>query len=489
MLFNSYFFLLFFLPSFFVIIKFNNQNIKNKNISILFLIIFSIWFYFYDNINFGFLLLFSIFFNFLFSIQINQLNNNNLRKKILFYSVIIFNLLILIYFKYLNYFVSFFKLFYPNMSNKFDIYLPLAISFYTFQQISFQIDNYKKKYSPGFFKYLLYIFFFPQLIAGPIIRFSHFFKEINNKIFLKLSSTNFVIGISIIVLGLFKKVMFADTAGLYVDSIFNEINNGNYISGFDAFLFIIFFSLQIYFDFSAYSDIAVGIGKILNFNIPINFNSPFKATSIIDFWKRWHISLSQFFRDYVYIPLGGNKNIFINKLILIVAVMTIVGLWHGSTKNFLVWGLIHGVLISINHIVNRFKFFNFLKNVPAFIKIIFIFIIVSIAFVFFRIESFDLALKIIYKSIQYNNYFLNCYFFDNISSLNKLILIISIFVTFFMPNIFQIFDLKYVNIKKVKRQQNVKFQFNFLWTCSILFLFSIIIFNLGNPNVFIYFRF
>ena len=486
MLFNSYSFLFIFLPFFFITTYFFREIVQ-KNIIFVFVILFSLIFYSYDNYKFTFLFFFSIILNYIISKKIDITQSNNF-KKLLLYMVISFNLLILGYFKYYNFFISNINSFKLEKFELINIALPLAISFYTFQQISFQIDNFTKRKNKNFLTYFLYVSFFPQLIAGPIIRYSHFIRQVIKNNFLKINSKNLSIGLSIILIGLFKKIIFADTAGLYVDNYFTRFGGGYDIAGIDAFLFIIFFSVQIYFDFSAYCDIAVGIGKILNFDMPINFNSPYKSKSIIDFWKKWHITLSQFFRDYLYIILGGNRNHFIMKLLLIIFVMSICGLWHGASNNFVLWGFIHGVLISINHLLIKLNFIT-IKKIPYSIKIIFTFLLVSIAFIFFRVTSINDAFEIISSAFNFSNYFNNSLFITEISNINKLVMFLSLIVIFFAPNIFQIFDLKLVNVNKIDKNKTIKFRSNIYWLLFNLILLIIIIFNLGSPSTFIYFHF
>lgn len=486
MLFNSYSFLFIFLPIFFSTIYFFRKILK-INIIFIFLIIFSLLFYSFDNYKFTFLLIFSIIINYLISKKIDVIKKNNF-KKILLLVIILFNILILVYYKYFNFFIENINTFRLEKIQEIRIILPLAISFYTFQQISFQIDNYKERMNKNFTTYFLYICFFPQLIAGPIIRYSHFIKETLKNNFLKINSKNLSIGISIILIGVFKKVIFADTAALYVDNFLIRNGGGYDVASVDALLFIIFFSIQIYFDFSAYCDIAVGIAKILNFDFPINFDSPYKSKSIIDFWKKWHITLSQFFRDYLYISLGGNKNTFLHKLILIIFVMSLCGFWHGSSNNFIVWGFIHGILISLNHILIKLNFKIF-RKIPYQLKIIFTFLLVAFAFTFFRVNNIYDAFQIISLAFNFSDYLNNSFFIKEISNFNKLIMFSSLVVVFFAPNIFQIFDLNLINISQIDKASFIKFKSNILWLVFNFVLLLFIIFNLGSPSTFIYFHF
>jgi D-alanyl-lipoteichoic acid acyltransferase DltB (MBOAT superfamily) len=483
-LFNSYIFLFTFLPI--VILFFFFFNLYKKKI-FLFLSILSVIFYCYDSFNSTILFLISTAVNYYFSILIDSTKNFPTKKKYLI-SVICINILILLYFKYYNFFANpLSNILNINIKNL-EIYLPLAISFYTFQQISFQIDNYKKKQKKNFLQYLLYLFFFPQLIAGPIIRYSYFIKESLKKNFSRVNAKNLTIGISIIIIGLSKKIIFADSAGLYVDQVYNKIGNGELIAGVDYFFFIILFSVQIYYDFSGYSDIAVGTGKILNFNIPVNFNSPYKSKSIIEFWKKWHVSLSQFFRDYLYIYIGGNRNGIILQIFIIFFVMTIVGFWHGASTNFIFWGFLHGVYISVNHLLKKIDYRIF---VPDFCKIIFTFLLVSIAFIFFRVDSFENSLKILAGSLNFPYYFTNSYLINHISLSQKLTYVLSLICIFYFPNIFQIFKLKSSNIKNSFNNSRlaIRFESNYIWLLYLVILSVFLLANLANPQTFIYFRF
>ena len=468
-----------------MVLFFSYFNLKRHQ-SLISLSFFSLIFYSYDSYKLTFLFLTSIIVNYLFCLVIDN-NKNILIKKNFLVCIVLINIFILLYYKYYNFFANTFSSIVGISIKNLEIYLPLAISFYTFQQISFQVDNYKKKQKKSFLQYLLYVSFFPQLIAGPIIRYSNFIKECLKKNFLKITSQNLTIGISIIIIGLFKKIIFADSAGLYVDIIFNKIGNGELLAGIDYFFFIVFFSVQIYFDFSAYSDIAVGIGKIFNFNIPVNFNSPYKSKSIIEFWKRWHITLSQFFRDYLYIFMGGNQNIFLIQIVILILVMTLVGFWHGAATNFIFWGFLHGVYISINHIMIKM---NLKLNIPGFFKVLFTFWLVSVAFIFFRVDNFQVSLDILVRSFNYVGYFKDSYFLYDVSLSQKFTLILSLICIFYLPNIHQIFQLKLTNIKNVKNFGiSIVFKSNFYWLIYLLILSFFILINISNPQTFIYFRF
>ncbi|MBL4748617.1 MAG: MBOAT family protein [Magnetovibrio sp.] len=236
-----------------------------------------------------------------------------------------------------------------------NIVLPLAISFFTFQQIAFLVDRYRSHISmPKFIDYLFFVTFFPQLIAGPIVLSKEIFPQLKEKIWRKPNWFDVSIGLTLFSLGVFKKILFGDHLGDIADQIFGAASTEPQLL-FVSWIGVLAFSLQIYFDFSGYSDMAVGLGRILGLSIPFNFNSPYKATSIIEFWRRWHITLSRFLRDYVYIPIGGNRNGVALRYFNIALVMVLGGLWHGAGWMFLLWGAIHAFGIVINHIWRNWR--------------------------------------------------------------------------------------------------------------------------------------
>lgn len=346
MLFNSYIFIFGFLPTtlfiFFSLTKFHLTKAAH-----LWLLIASLVFYSYWNIAYLPLLLISIVINYRVGRLICYAKPASKLAKILLGSGISFNIGLLIYYKYTDFFInSFNQLFHTNFALP-QIILPLGISFYTFTQTAYLVDAYRgetKKYN--FFVYSLFVTFFPHLIAGPILHHRQIipqFYKLRNFVF---SHENVALGLTWFVLGLFKKVMIADHLSLWVAPVFDNANSVNFI---EAWIGALNYTLQLYFDFSGYSDMAIGLGLMLNIRLPLNFNSPYKATSIINFWRRWHITLSDFLRDYLYIPLGGNRQGKIRRYINLLITMLLGGIWHGAGWTFLLWGGLHGVFLSINH--------------------------------------------------------------------------------------------------------------------------------------------
>jgi alginate O-acetyltransferase complex protein AlgI len=260
------------------------------------------------------------------------------------------NIALLAYYKYTNFILLTFSTLSGAEFRPVAILLPLGISFVTFIQIAFLVDVYNRRTDDlGLAKYALFVSYFPHLIAGPIIHHKEVMSQFTNERLRGVSSSDVVIGISLIVIGLFKKVVMADTLAGYASLGFRLAAEGQPISFFDAWGAALAFTFQIYFDFSGYSDIAIGLSRLFGIKLPINFNSPYKAGSVIEFWRRWHITLSRFLRDYLYIPLGGNRGGVLRRYLNLLLVMLIGGLWHGASWLFVVWGGLHGIYLIVNH--------------------------------------------------------------------------------------------------------------------------------------------
>lgn len=349
MLFNSHVFLFLYFPFVVSICYFVSRPTSSATIK-CFIIFASFIFYAWWNINFLPLLVGSILVNWsLSSVISNKRTKPFWQTSVLFFGIAS-NLGVLGYFKYADFFLSTTN---AIANTSFQITaneLPLAISFFTFQQIAFLVDGYRRETSDNeFCDYAFFISFFPQLIAGPIVLQREIFPQISRHWKPVASPEYIAIGLVLLSIGLAKKVLIADTLGEYADVFFAAIESGAPALFFSSWLGSILFSLQIYFDFSGYSDIAVGLALILNIRLPINFNSPYKATSIIEFWRRWHMTLSRFLREYLYIPLGGNRCGAVRWSMNIMLVMILGGLWHGAGWAFLCWGGIHGAMIVLNH--------------------------------------------------------------------------------------------------------------------------------------------
>lgn len=404
MLFNSYIFIFVFFPL--CLIGFYCLKGRNQTMAKVFLTGFSLWFYGYFNPIYLLIMLFSILFNFGIYRWImkksdgeenEKLTQENIKKRkhIVTFGVCI-NLFILFYFKYYDFFVS-------NINSVFDssialkhILLPLGISFFSFQQISFLLDAYRGEIKEcSFLEYALFVSFYPQLIAGPIVTHDEMlpqFREIGKKI----EADDFVRGLFLFILGMGKKILIADTFGVAVDKGYGMISE---LGTVDAILVMLFYTLQLYYDFSGYCDMAIGIGRMLGIKIPLNFCSPYKAANIIEFWKRWHITLSRFFTKNIYIPLGGNRRGILRMYCNLWIVFFISGLWHGAGWNYILWGVMHGSLYCITRFLQRRKGELEISKTNAVWKkgigIAFTFLYVNVAWIFFRSPSISDAVQFI----------------------------------------------------------------------------------------------
>ena len=365
---------------------------------IVFLILSSASFYCIYNVYNVFVITTSIIINFSIGLCIIKFS-----KKHIFLTIgIAFNILYLGFFKYSNFLIENINIIFDKEYDFINIELPLAISFFTFQQIAYLVDSKKGAIkNKDFIIYSFFILFFPQLIAGPIVRFQQIIKQIINPCFLKHDSNYFAAGFCLFSIGMAKKLIMADGISTLPENLFMIIESNRIPSITEAWIGMISFGLQIYFDFSAYSDMAIGLALILGIQLPINFNSPYKALDIVDFWRRWHITLSEFLRDYLYIPLGGNRSGKIRGFLNALLVMTIGGLWHGASWTFLFWGVFHGTLIGLTHLSrNLLKSNNFSSLILN--RIIFnryfLFFLITLSWVLFRSENFIQA-KIIYQSL------------------------------------------------------------------------------------------
>ncbi len=444
MIFSSLEFIIFFLIFIFLIIKLNAHQQ-------LLIIISSIFFYAFWEISY-ILLLGYIVIVLYFSIK------KNLR---LFYSIIIL-LLPLVFFKYSNFLIEIFDVKYLDSFNH-KKSLPLGISFITFTAIALLIDSKKRVFSENlsFSSLTEFIVYFPQLIAGPILRANELVPLLRKKIIFKKENIKF--GLLLFLIGFVKKIFFADTIGELIDPMFADPISFNNESLLMAALL---FPVQIYFDFSGYVDMALGISKILNIDLPVNFNKPYLATSLTDFWRRWHITLGKWFKDYLYIPLGGSRNGKLMNFFTLFTTMTVAGLWHGASWNFIIWGSINGAILY----VEKLLFPNKLK-LPRLIKIIFTCFIIFNLWIVFRITNFD-NLIFYFESLYFKK--INLY---------ELGLIFS-FITLILCVYFQKLD-NYFSIEKYSLKLNFKI---FLPIFTTIILTGLLL-NTGSSEKFIYFDF
>lgn len=387
MLFNSYIFVFLFLPV--SVIGFALTGRISRTAQIAWLGLASLMFYAWWSVAFTGLLLASLSFNFIMGRLIERPKRSGFW--ILCFAVAS-NLALLGYFKYWNFFASNFA---TSTAHAMDAAIPLGLSFYTFTQIAYLVDRYRKEAEPTHFvNHLLFVSYFPHLIAGPLFHNRQMMPQFASHQLMRLNAENMSLGITLFTIGLFKKVVIADGVAPMADRTFSA----QHLTVLDSWVGVIAYAMQIYFDFSGYSDMAIGLSKIFNIDLPINFNSPYKATSIVDFWRRWHITLSQFLRDYLYIPLGGNRKGVPKRYANLMVTMVLGGLWHGANWTFLVWGGLHGVFLIVN---SAWQAYSPIRLRP----VISIFITMScilIAWVFFRANSVYAAKNILRAMVGLN---------------------------------------------------------------------------------------
>jgi alginate O-acetyltransferase complex protein AlgI len=473
MVFSSILFLLYFLPAFLIVYHLASK--KYKNIVIL---LFSIFFYSWGAPYFIFVILGTTFIDFYLVQWMWKLENRLHRRLILTLSVSI-NLGLLVYFKYSDFFIQNTNFLLHTLHVKeipwVKLILPLGISFYTFETITYVVDVYRKVHKPldKFWDYQLYIILFPKLIAGPIIRYNEIADQITDR---SQNETyeNKLAGLYRFILGLAKKVLIANQLGLIADTFFNS--NYSYLSSYMAIIGVLAYTFQIYFDFSGYSDMAIGLGKIMGFKFPENFNNPYISQSITEFWRRWHITLGKWMKNYLYIPLGGNRvstsRLYFNLWI----VFLISGLWHGASWNFVIWGAYHGTFL----ILERMLLLKLYSKIGRFARTLITFIIVSIGWVFFRVEKFQDAILYIHRIFAFDFTHAGIvshrtYFFFALAA------IFSFFTYFKWGEKIQnnVYDLQYTNLRHL-----VTFPL-----LLILFVVCLGYLAVAGFNPFIYFRF
>lgn len=370
MVFSSIAFLFYFLP-----ITLALYYILPKRCRNFVLLIASLFFYAYGEPTYVLIMILSITFSYIYGLLIDKFRKYS---KIFLALSICTSIGLLIYFKYTNFIIENINLWLDNKVDFINVVLPIGISFYTFQMLTYIVDLYKEnvKVQKNIFRLGLYITLFPQLIAGPIVRYKTIEEQLENRVH---SFEKFALGVRRFVIGLGKKVLIANLLGELVQ-IFLTNNDKSVLF---YWIYGIAVTLQIYFDFSGYSDMAIGLGKMFGFDFLENFNYPYIAKSVTDFWRRWHISLSSFFRDYVYIPLGGNRVSKIKWLRNILIVWILTGVWHGAAWNFIVWGLYFGLILILEKVLIG----KYLEKMPNVLSRIYVLIIVMVSFIIFSGES------------------------------------------------------------------------------------------------------
>jgi alginate O-acetyltransferase complex protein AlgI len=472
MLFSSLSFLYIFLPIVLFLYYISDNKFKNT-----ILLLASLFFYGYGGFKYLLLMIFSILINYSFGILVDKYRCNKIFIKYILVLSAFSNLVILAYYKYMNFFIENINYLFNLDINITKIIMPIGISFYTFQGLSYVIDVYRKdgRVQKNPLNVALYISLFPQLIAGPIVRYETVDGQISNR---SVDLDKFLLGIKRFILGLAKKVLIANTFARIADDIFalklENINSGV------AWIGILAYTIQIYFDFSGYSDMAIGLGKMFGFDFLENFNYPYISKSITEFWRRWHMSLGTWFRDYVYIPLGGNRVTVLRHIINTLIVWLLTGIWHGASWNYIVWGVYFGVII----LLEKYAYGKYIEKLPIVIQHSYALILIVVGWVFFRSDDLNNALK--YINIMFS------FQFDKVT-VNQTMRYVSeyryewIIAALASTPIYRFVACKFDSIKNNKMKY-IKYILNASYLITF-FIISIIYLVASTYNPFIYFRF
>jgi len=480
MLFNSPEFVFVFLPSVIISLYFINQ----RKWRIYLLITASIIFYGYWDIKNLYIIIASIIFNFIiYTMMVRQRE----RGKLFLIIGVVGNILYIAYFKYYMFFAKNVNVIFGDIIPYREIALPLAISFFTFQQIAFLVDVYTGRVSNVKFRnYVFFVSFFPQLIAGPIVHFREIVSQIK-KIEEGMNWEGISVGISIFTVGLFKKMVIADNIAPAVNHVFGKADAREAVTWLEAIVGTFGYSFQLYFDFSGYSDMAVGLAMLFGLRLPMNFLSPYKSRNIIEFWRRWHITLSRFLRDYLYIPLGGNRRGKVRRYVNLMITMALGGLWHGASWNFVLWGALHGLFLMINHAWLELRRRLSIGEMPTILAVMLTFTAVSLAWVLFRAETMQGAMNVLHALFFPDMHHFTYSDFKTLVKMNGLrareaiaVLVMAVLVVFFMPPAYEYYMGKGGGRRFRRRVMDILLVAS-LWILVVMYA--------GGKNEFIYFNF
>jgi len=395
MLFNSYVFIFLFLPAT-LFVYFGLNKRKWTRLSIPWLIFISLVYYGWSNPIYVFLIVGSILFNFTIGTWLKRCSGTDrLKRKLILIMGISGDLLLLGYFKYADFFISNFNFFSHSQVPLLHVALPIGISFFTFTQVAYLVDVHRGETSGYPFPvYALFVSFFPYLLAGPIIHHKEVTIQYNQRSEKVVDYRNITCGLCLFFIGLFKKIVLADTLAKWVS---NGFDHAATLAFMEAWATSLSYTLQLYFDFSGYTDMALGCAEMFNIKLPINFNSPYRSLNIQEFWRRWHITLGRFVRDYVYVPLGGNRISEPRTLFNLMVAFFLVGLWHGAGWTFVFWGCLHGGALVIHRLWRKFNI-----RMPRFLAWVLTFNFVNGAWVFFRAKTFGDATKVLKGMVGMN---------------------------------------------------------------------------------------
>ena len=525
MLFNSFEFLFVFLPITLSLFYCLGKYERTK-IALIWLTCASLFYYGWWEPIYVLFILGSILFNYslgVFLCHSHQKRKEKTKRKLLTFGVVS-NLGGLGYFKYANFLIENINTS-LNLNFQFsEVALPLAISFFTFQQIAYLVDVSRGEIQESKFRhYCIFVVFFPQLIAGPIVYHKEMLPQFSRSSMFPPQAKNLAVGLTILFLGLFKKVIIADEMAIYASPIFYASAQGVVLTFFQSWFGALAYTFQIYFDYSGYSDIAIGVAWMFGLRLPLNFFSPYKAVNIIEFWRRWNMTLSRFLRDYLYVPLGGNRGGHFRTFINLMITMVLGGLWHGANWNFIIWGGIHGLFLTINHawhiIKNSLNCRFYQYALVKAISHLFTFLAVTVAWVFFRAENFSSAKNILASMFGLNSISLPRGLKGKLGNVEPILtdigftfegmtqglfynlhefygfLLLCIFIVFFCPNVYQIMGkfqpalISGAPPENLCSPQRIAWEPSLAWAFAMATITTFAILGLNQVSEFLYFQF
>ena len=511
MLFNSFPFLFLFLPItliiFFVLAK------RKQAYATAWLAIASIFFYAWWSVQYIPLLIGSIVFNYAMGWLIGH-SKNSARFRWLTFAVVT-NLGLLGYFKYADFYILSVNALIGSEWAPLKILLPIGISFFTFTQIAFLVDTYQGKVAEyRFLPYVLFVTYFPHLIAGPVLHHKEMMPQFDEKETYLFSTRNLAIGLSIFAFGLAKKVLLADNLAPHAVFVFDKTDHPSLLIAWGG---ILAYAFQLYFDFSGYSDMAIGLSRVFGIKLPLNFNSPYKSVNIIDFWRRWHMTLSRFLRDYLYVPLGGNRKGVMRRYLNLMITMVLGGLWHGAAWNFVIWGALHGAYLMLNHLwaaISKKIHFPIDSGRWRFAAILLTFIAVCFSWIFFRANNIEIALQLAKGAVGGYGVGLPEAIGYKMGGAKQLLekwgvefylgggerfvqmvgwTLFAGFIAFFLPNTQQLMKNFEPALDFVKEERksvfNLRWKPQILWAIVIAMLLVSSLLSLNRPSEFLYFQF
>jgi len=505
MLFNSVEFLFLFLPLA-LVLHFGAARYGMRG-AVLITTLSSLFFYGWWKPGFLALPALSIIFNFWLARMIAE-NDRPVAKPALVFGIVV-NLAVLGFFKYSDFMLSILQVRDPTSPD-----VPLALSFTTFVQIAFLVEVYRRKEVPPLEIYALFVTFFPHLIAGPIVRWHELGHQLTDKDRYKPDWDNIARGLTILCLGLAKKVLIADKLATFVAPVFDAAAQGTPVTAVAGWGASVAYSLQLYFDFSGYSDMAVGLALLFNFRLPINFAAPFRATNIIDLWRRWHITLSRFLRDFVYVPLGGREHGMLRQSASLLATMTLGGLWHGANWTFIAWGAFHGALLTLNHLWRSWRGPQPDSAARRIAGWFFTFTAFAVGMTFFRASNIQAAVQILQAMAGLGHatpnapilvdfdfwtmekgyiaeQFARTWFGSYWSAVGTLVTLIALAIALGVPDTMEALDYREgePHTKWRRPPSRLFWRASPIWAVSMVVLFGVIFANLGTFSEFLYYQF